>query len=34
MHVSKTGVTIEITGMHKWFGAFHALKDINLKVMR
>ena len=25
-------VIIEITGMHKWFGAFHVLKDINLTV--
>ncbi len=23
---------IDITGMHKWFGAFHVLKDINLQV--
>ncbi|MEO7106683.1 MAG: amino acid ABC transporter ATP-binding protein [Rhodoferax sp.] len=23
---------IQITGMHKWFGAFHALDDINLSV--
>ena len=28
-----TGHTmIEITGMHKWFGTFHVLKDINLRV--
>ncbi len=25
---------IEITGMHKWFGEFHVLQDINLKVGR
>ncbi len=25
---------IEIIGMHKWFGEFHVLKDINLKVAR
>ena len=25
---------IEITGMHKWFGEFHVLKEINLKVGR
>lgn len=24
---------IEITGMHKWFGEFHVLSDINLQVM-
>ena len=26
--------TISIRGMHKWFGDFHVLKDINLEVMR
>ena len=25
---------IEIVGMHKWYGDFHVLKDINLKVKR
>ena len=25
---------IQITGMHKWYGEFHVLRDINLKVMR
>jgi general L-amino acid transport system ATP-binding protein len=25
---------IEITGMHKWFGEFHVLKDINLTVQK
>ncbi|MDA0240732.1 MAG: amino acid ABC transporter ATP-binding protein [Proteobacteria bacterium] len=25
-------VVIEIEGMHKWFGAFHVLKNINLRV--
>ncbi len=25
---------VEITGMHKWFGDFHVLRDINLKVDR
>ncbi len=24
---------IEITGMHKWFGDFHVLRDINLQVL-
>ncbi len=27
-------VAIEITGMHKWYGDFHVLKDINLTVQR
>ena len=34
MQVSDTEVAIEIAGMHKWYGDFHVLKDINLKVMR
>jgi general L-amino acid transport system ATP-binding protein len=25
---------VEIVGMHKWYGDFHVLKDINLKVKR
>ncbi|MEE4113756.1 MAG: ATP-binding cassette domain-containing protein, partial [Desulfobacteraceae bacterium] len=25
---------IRISGMHKWFGDFHVLKDINLEVQR
>ena len=25
---------IEISGMHKWYGEFHALKDINMTVMK
>jgi len=32
--VSDTDVAIEINDMHKWYGDFHVLKDINLKVMR
>jgi len=32
--ISETDVAIEITEMHKWYGDFHVLKDINLKVMR
>ncbi len=27
-------VAIEITKMHKWYGQFHVLKDINLRVTR
>ncbi len=27
-----TGVAVEIVGMNKWFGEFHVLRDINLKV--
>ncbi|RUT32601.1 amino acid ABC transporter ATP-binding protein [Arsenicitalea aurantiaca] len=34
MTVSKTDVAIEVIDMHKWFGDFHVLRDINLKVMR
>ncbi|MHC5653292.1 amino acid ABC transporter ATP-binding protein [Stappia sp.] len=34
MTVSETDVAIEITNMNKWYGDFHVLRDINLKVMR
>ena len=34
MQVSATDVAIEIENMHKWYGEFHVLKDINLRVMR
>ena len=34
MQVSKTDVAIEIGSMNKWYGDFHVLRDINLKVMR
>jgi general L-amino acid transport system ATP-binding protein len=30
----KTNVAVEIVGMHKWYGEFHVLRDINLKVTR
>jgi general L-amino acid transport system ATP-binding protein len=28
------GVAVEFIGVHKWYGAFHALRDINLTVRR
>ncbi|MER3357784.1 MAG: amino acid ABC transporter ATP-binding protein [Hoeflea sp. D1-CHI-28] len=34
MTVSDTDVAIEIISMNKWYGEFHVLRDINLKVMR
>ncbi|MGJ8529627.1 amino acid ABC transporter ATP-binding protein [Maritalea sp.] len=34
MVVSDTDVAIEINEMNKWYGDFHVLKDINLKVMK
>ena len=34
MTVSETDVAIDIVGMHKWFGDFHVLRDINLRVMK
>src|SRR5690349_4314167 len=30
----KTGVAVELVGVHKWFGDFHVLRDINLRVTR
>ncbi len=32
VEVSSDDVAIQITGMHKWYGDFHVLKDINLSV--
>ena len=34
MTVSKTEVAVEMVDMNKWYGEFHVLRDINLKVMR
>ncbi len=34
MTVSTTEVAIEINEMNKWYGDFHVLRNINLKVMR
>src|SRR5690348_2949795 len=34
MTVSATDVAVEIINMNKWYGDFHVLRDINLKVMR
>jgi general L-amino acid transport system ATP-binding protein len=34
MMISDTDVAIEIKNMNKWYGDFHVLRDINLKVMR
>src|SRR5689334_15638462 len=34
MRTTKNEVAVEIAGLNKWFGAFHALRDVNLKVMR
>ncbi|ADZ70434.1 amino acid ABC transporter ATP-binding protein [Polymorphum gilvum] len=34
MQISETDVAVEIINMNKWYGDFHVLRDINLKVMR
>jgi general L-amino acid transport system ATP-binding protein len=34
MRTTKNEVAVEIAGLNKWFGAFHVLRDVNLKVMR
>jgi general L-amino acid transport system ATP-binding protein len=34
MQVSKTEVAIDVVNMHKWYGDFHVLRDINLRVMQ
>ena len=32
--VSSDDVAVQITGMNKWYGTFHVLRDINMTVMR
>jgi general L-amino acid transport system ATP-binding protein len=34
MRTTRNEVAIEITGLSKWFGAFHVLREVDLKVMR
>ncbi len=34
MPTTKNEIAVSITGMHKWYGEFHVLKDINLTVSR
>jgi general L-amino acid transport system ATP-binding protein len=34
MRTTKNEVAVEIAGLSKWFGDFHVLRDISLKVMR
>lgn len=34
MVASDTEVAVDIVNMHKWYGDFHVLRDINLKVMK
>jgi len=34
MEISETEVAVDIVGMHKWYGDFHVLRDINLRVMK
>jgi len=34
MRTTRNEVAVEIVGLNKWFGDFHALRDVSLKVMR
>jgi general L-amino acid transport system ATP-binding protein len=34
MRTTRNEIAVEMIGVHKWYGKFHVLKDINLKVMR
>jgi general L-amino acid transport system ATP-binding protein len=34
MRTTENEIAIEIVGLHKWFGAFHVLRGVDLKVMR
>ena len=31
---SRNEVAVEIVDLNKWFGAFHVLRDVDLRVMR
>jgi len=33
-HVDKSHMAVEMAGVNKWYGEFHVLRDINLKVAR
>jgi general L-amino acid transport system ATP-binding protein len=33
-HAGEAGPAVEMAGVHKWFGEFHVLRDINLSVAR
>src|SRR3979411_3292307 len=34
MRTTEHEVAVEIVGLNKWFGQFHALRDVDLKVVR
>src|SRR6195256_5020395 len=34
IRTTRNEIAIEIVGLNKWFGAFHVLRDVNLRVMR
>src|SRR5258708_3934399 len=34
MRTTENEIAIEIVGLHKWFGTFHVLRGVDLKVMR
>jgi general L-amino acid transport system ATP-binding protein len=34
MRTTRSEVAVDIIGLNKWFGAFHVLRDVDLKVMR
>jgi len=33
-HTPRAGPAVDIVGLHKWYGEFHVLRDINLTVAR
>ena len=34
IRTTRNEIAVDMTGVNKWFGAFHVLRDINLQVMR
>ena len=34
IRTTRNEIAVDMTGVNKWYGAFHVLRDVNLKVMR
>ena len=34
MNEARTDVAVDVIGMHKWYGQFHVLREINLQVKK
>ena len=34
IRTTRNEIAVDMTGVNKWYGAFHVLRDVNLQVMR